>query len=233
MEQEAVLHGRVAGDERIERPRELEGVALHPLRVLARAGVLGLERTCERRDGLAVGTLDQCALTALQLDQVAQVARVEQELLLVGAAPGAAKRQAHAAACEPLDDRQELERPERLQQQRVGARLAGVVLDVVEAREQDDADVLRRTLALQPTAELDPVDTGQADVEHDDVRPRSRDSPLSLGRVAGVVHVDVHGFEGRPEEVTEPRVVIDDQQAHESLLQAAFPSRHRRPRQQG
>ena len=44
---------------------------------------------------------------------------------------------------------------------------------------------------------------------------------LGLGGVGCLPHLDVHGFERRSEESTEPRVVIDEQQAHQRLLQAA------------
>ena len=99
VEQEAVLGARVVDEVGAHRPRQLERVALHPLRVRARARVLGLERARERRDGLLVGVLEQDALAALDLEQVPEVAGVEEELLPVlglalGAGRAAARRRA-------------------------------------------------------------------------------------------------------------------------------------------
>ena len=93
-----------------------------------------LERARERGDGLAVGALEQPALAALELEQVPEVARVEDELLLVRAPVRRAERHADARAREPLDDAEQLERPERLQEERVGAGCARDVLDVLHAR---------------------------------------------------------------------------------------------------
>src|SRR5205085_12349273 len=97
-----------------DAPGELDRVAVDALRVLAGAVVLRLERTSERTDGLAVGRLQQPPLPALELEQVPQVARVEQELLLRPLLPARAERQRVEPGRDALDDREELERAERL-----------------------------------------------------------------------------------------------------------------------
>ena len=193
---------------------ELERVALHPLRVLARAGVLRPERARERRHRLLVRALEQPALRALDLDEMAKVAGVEDELLLVGAAVDAAHRRPHAGAREALDDAEQLEWPERLQQQRVRAGCAGHVLHVVHSGQQDDADLARVLARLQLAAEREPVHAGHADVEHDHVRTRRRDPRLGLGGASGLVHLDLDVLEGRPQELAEPGIVVNQQQAH-------------------
>ena len=79
-------------------------------------------RVASADDGLLVRLLEQLALPALDLDQVAEVARVQQQLLL--ARPRAWPRGTGTPlkpAREPLDDREQLERAERLQHERVGA----------------------------------------------------------------------------------------------------------------
>jgi hypothetical protein len=53
----------------IDRARQLEGVALHPLRVLARPGVLRPEGARERGHRLLVRALEQAALRPLDLDE--------------------------------------------------------------------------------------------------------------------------------------------------------------------
>src|SRR5262249_61149909 len=96
-------------------------IALHPLGVRPRPRVLRLERGGERGDGLVIGTLDQVTLAALDLEQMPEVARVEQELLLRLALLRRSERNPVQAAREPFHDRQQLERAERLAQERIGA----------------------------------------------------------------------------------------------------------------
>ena len=153
----------------------------------------------ERRDRLAVRALEQAPLRALDLDQVTQVARVEDELLLAGLVGRAAHRRPHARAGESLDDAEQLERPERLQQQRVGAGGAGDVLDVLHPRQQHDPDRVRVGGGLELPAEGEPVHPGHADVEHDHVRPGGGNPLLGLGGASSLVDVDVDVLEGRPQ----------------------------------
>src|SRR5207248_3986557 len=101
--------------------RELDRVLLHPLRVGAGPDVLRLERARQGGDGLAVCVLEQHALAALELEEVAEVARVEEELLLrILLLPGS-ERDTVEPAREPFDDREELEWAKRLPDERVGA----------------------------------------------------------------------------------------------------------------
>jgi hypothetical protein len=54
VEEEAVLRARIVGEVTAQGARQLERVALDPLRVRTRAAVLGFERRGERGDGLPV-----------------------------------------------------------------------------------------------------------------------------------------------------------------------------------
>src|SRR5712691_9674762 len=89
----------------------------------ARPGVLRLECAGEGRNGLEVGTLEQLPLATLDLEQVPEVARVEQQLLLRSGGPplGRPERDAIETARETLRDGEELERAERLANEGVGA----------------------------------------------------------------------------------------------------------------
>jgi len=70
VEEEPVLGRRIGDELGGDNPRELDRILLHSLRVRARARVLRLERARERRDGLAVGVLEQHALAPLELEEV-------------------------------------------------------------------------------------------------------------------------------------------------------------------
>src|SRR6478735_6920440 len=87
----------------------------------AGAGVLRLERAREGRHRLQVGTLQQLALPALDLEQVAQVARVEEQLFLGPCRPllRRTERDAVEAAGETLGDGEQLERAEGLPDERI------------------------------------------------------------------------------------------------------------------
>jgi len=87
------------------------------------ADVLRLECGRERRDGVAVRALQQRALALLELEQATQVVCVEQQLLVARSARNRAQRALVCAAREALDSREQLERAERLVQERVRARV--------------------------------------------------------------------------------------------------------------
>src|ERR671930_986097 len=89
----------------------------------ARARVLRLERARERRHGLLVRLLEQDALPALDFEQMAEVARVQLELLLHFPRPRRPEREGMHAAGEALDDGEQLERAEGFADERVRARL--------------------------------------------------------------------------------------------------------------
>ena len=124
VEQEAVLDALVLEQRGIEPRGELHRVALHSLGVRARVDVLRLERAGERRHCLAVGALDDRALAAFDLQQAAEVLRVQDQLLL-GRAGRRAERPLVQAAGDSLDEVQELQRAERLAQERVRAARPG------------------------------------------------------------------------------------------------------------
>ena len=83
VEKEAVLERGVGRELGIDCARQLERVALHALRMLPRPRVLRPERARERRHRLLVRALEQPALRPLDLDEMAEIAGVEDELLLV------------------------------------------------------------------------------------------------------------------------------------------------------
>jgi hypothetical protein len=145
---------------------------------------------------------------------VTQVAGVEHELLFVGAASRPSDRRPHAGSGQALDDAEQLERTERLQEERVGAGGARHLLDVFHPREEDDADATRVLAPLQLAAEREPVHSGHAHVEDDHVRTRGADALLGLGRAPGLVHLDLHVLERRPQQGAEGGIVVDKQQAH-------------------
>ena len=122
---------------------------------------------------------------------MSEVAGIEHEVLLVRPAVRPAERDADTRACQPLDHAEQLQRPERLQQERVRAGGAGDVLDVVHPGQEDDPDRPRPFVGLELPAEREPVDAGQADVEHHHVGTRLRDPLLRLGGAPRLV--DVHG----------------------------------------
>ena len=117
---------------------------------------------------------------------------------------------------EALDDAEQLERPERLQEQRVGAGRAGHLLHVLHPGQQDDADRARVGAFLQLPAKGEAVHAGHSDVEHDHVRPLGGDPLFGLGRASGLVHVHLDVFKRRAEQGAEPRIVVYQQQSHRS-----------------
>ena len=189
---------------------ELERVALHPLRVLARARVLRLQRRRERGHRLHVGALEQAALCSFDLEEMSKIACVEHELILFRAPRRPAHRCSHGRAGEPFDDADQLERPERLQHERVGAGGAGDLLHVLHARQQHDPDLPRVGARLQLAAEREPVHARHAHVEHDHVGTVLRDARLGLPGAAGFVDIDMNVLESRAEQGAEPWIVIDE-----------------------
>ena len=171
--------------------------------MLTRAGVLRPQGARESRDRFLVRTLEQAALGALDLDEVAQVTGVENELLFAGASFRAPHRSAGDRTGEALDHAEQLERPEGLQEQCVRAGGAGHVLHVVHPGEQDDADRARVGAFLQLATEGESVHARHADIEHDHVRPLGRDPLFGLGRASGLVHVDLDVFERRAQQGAE------------------------------
>jgi hypothetical protein len=166
-----------------------------------------------------VRLLEQAPLPTLELQQIAQVPRVEQELLAGPALPAGAERHGVDPDGEPLHDREQLQRAERLQEQRVRADLLRRrLVRLVGARQEHDRDVLRRTRSLQPRAERRAVETRHAHVEHDCVRPRGGDSPLGGRGVRSLVDLDVHGLERRAQKRSKAGIVVDEQEAQCALL---------------
>ena len=120
VEEEAVRRALVGCNEPDPRRRR-DGITLDSLRVRPRPRVLRLERARERRDGFLVGLLEEVSLSPLDLEQMSEVARVEQQLLTRVRASRRSVRHAVEPARQPLDDGEQLERAERLQEECVGA----------------------------------------------------------------------------------------------------------------
>ena len=214
VEQEAVLHARIVEQRRLDRLRQLDRVALDPLRVRRGAEILRLERAGERSHRLAVRPLQELPATALDLEQTAQIVRVQQQLLVRFRRHAGAERAVVEPAGEVLDDVQQLERAERLAEEHIRTRLPGRLLGhPVGAGEQDDPDPARRGIFLQPPAERDAVFAGQPDVEHDDVGRACGDRRRRLRRGPGFVDLDVDQLERRPQERQQPRIVVDEEDA--------------------
>ena len=143
----------------------------------SRARVLGLERGRERRDRLVVGAFDQMALATLDLEQMPEIACVEEQLLLGLSLPLRAEGDSVQAARKPLDDREQLQRAEGLAEERIGAGFKGCFgRPAVGAAQDHDRDVFRRAVPLQLPAEGKAVHPGQVDVEHDRVGAHTPDS---------------------------------------------------------
>ncbi len=106
-----------------------------------RARVLCLERARERRDRLLVGVLKEVPLAPLDLEQMTKVSCVEEQLLLRCSILRGPERHAVQAAGQALDDREQLQRAERLQQEGISA--TGPPVDVAGALrsgEENDLD---------------------------------------------------------------------------------------------
>src|SRR6266545_379433 len=205
---------------RLSSSRKLDRVALDPLRVCAGAHVLRLEGVCKSGHRLVIRALDERALAALDVEQPAEILRVEDELFLRRRALRAG-RPLVEAACDPLDDVQQLERAKRLANEGVGARRARGLLGArVRAREEDDPDVARHRVALQLPTERDAVGAWHGDVEHDDVGCPRHDLLLRLGNALRLVDLDVDDLESRSEEDAKSRVVVDEEQAQPAVLVA-------------
>ena len=82
VKEEAVLDARLLDEPGLDRPGQLHRIALHTVGVSIRAEVLRLECRRQGTDGLAIGGLDQGALSLLELEQAPEVLRVADELLL-------------------------------------------------------------------------------------------------------------------------------------------------------
>jgi hypothetical protein len=100
-------------------------------------------------------------------------------------------------AGQPLDDREELERAERLAQDGVGARRAE--LRDVGARQEDHRDVSRLRIALEGGAVFDAVDARHQDVENDRVRFVCGDPARCHCCAVSLVELEIEHLERRAE----------------------------------
>ena len=148
VQEEAVFDASVARDEvGIDHGHELERIAHDALGMIVGAGVLPLECSRERGNRLEIRLLEQRALRSLDREQVPQVLRVEEQLLVLAVPDDAwtRRRQGRAVARQALDDRKQLERAERLVHERLRARaLHAACLFGVRAGKEHDRDLACR-----------------------------------------------------------------------------------------
>ena len=146
---------------------------------------------------------------------MAQVARVQEQLLLRWPLLARAEGNAVQAAGEPLGDREQLERAERLPKEGVCADLV-CVLDSVSlgAGQQDDADVGGVLLALQLPAELEAAHARHVDVQDDYVWLALGDALERNRRRVCLVDLDVEDLERRSEQFPQSLIVIYEQKPH-------------------
>src|SRR5215216_70424 len=174
--------------------------------------VLRLERARQSDRGLAVGLLQKLALAALELQQAAEVLRVEEELLRRRAGRLRGRHRARIAADgEALDRVEQRERAERLADEAFGAGLLPGRRGDGIAGEQDDRNRARVRVGLQLAAEADAVQAGHGNVEDDDVWKPRRDRLVRGRRTVCLLHVDVRHLEAGAEQGSQARVVVDDQ----------------------
>src|SRR5207244_6693076 len=128
---------------------ELGGVAVNTLRMLGRTGVLRLERGRQGRHRLVIRVLEEPSVLPLELEQMPQVPRIEEQLLVRQALLTRAERRSVEASGEALDDGEELQRAEGLEHERVRADLAcNSLVGEVRTGQQHDRNVASRLRAL-------------------------------------------------------------------------------------
>src|SRR5256714_6571029 len=131
------------------------------------------------------------ALAPRDLGEIPEGARVEQELFLGLSLLRRAERDSMQATRKALDDRERLQRAERLAEERIGAgfeRCFG--RSAVRAAQDDDWDVFRLPVALQLPGEGQPVHSGEVDVEHERVRMLPPDRSQRGPRILCVLDLD-------------------------------------------
>ncbi len=215
VQQESVRRARIFVDPRLTDVRgERECVALHALRMCPRSGVFRFEGAGERGDGLHVRALQQLALSSLELQHVAQVARVQEQLFV---RPGRAlfrraERHAVETAGQSFRNSQQFERTERLAHERVRTGLLRRSRGAsVRTREEHDRDVTRCRIAFQLATELEAAHSGHVHVEEDDARAIAPDRLSGCTRVVRLHNVDIRDLERRLQQRAERRIVVDEQ----------------------
>jgi len=161
-------------------------------------------RRREHGDGLRVGLVEELVLPAADLDQAVQVGGVDD------VAPGAHRAEA-GLPDERRDEGEQLQRAERLAQERLRPGGPRGAPRFVRAADRDDRDLARLRRLAQPLEIEDAVDTGEPDVEQDRIRARLGKGPLGLDHVVGRIHLVSLELERRADELTQQPVVVDDQ----------------------
>ena len=154
-------------------------------------------------------------LGALELDDTAQVARIEQELRVVATVDrDLGQRVRPQPAGETLDEAEQLERAERLREVGIGAGIRGVSRHQVdETRQEHDRDRGSTQVGLERAAEVEPGLAGEPHVEDDHVGLLGGERGPCRRRRRCLVHVDLDIFERGPDQREQSRIVVYYQQA--------------------
>src|SRR4051812_23615763 len=198
------------GDEDVDRVRRRHRVVAPDLVEQALAGddqALVAHQELEQLE-LPVGQLD-LALAAVNLARVG----VEDEIAHLHRG-GAARR---AAAQQRPDPRQQLLALEWLDQVVVGAAVeAGhPVLGLSPCRQHQDRHV---AVAAQAPADLDSIEPGQAEIEHDEIGNEAGGDVESLGPVGGGADFVALVAERAAQDIGDVDVVLDDQDSPARLF---------------
>ncbi len=184
----------------------------------ARPEVPGLERVDERFEGCAIRVLQQVVLALPDLDEAPQLAGALTRPL--GLAERCLER---SNTDEALDGREQADGIERLAGEGVRARGQSTDAGFLRAADRDDRDRPCLRAFAEALAVEDPVDAGQADVEHDRVGAGADQEALGLDHVLSVEHLDSLELEGRAQQFAERQVVVDDQHLDLAVRQHGFP----------
>src|SRR5205807_3194935 len=135
VQEEAVLEAGIVEERRVDRLRQGQGVLLDALCMAARVRILGLERLGERNDRLSVRMLEETPLSPLRLDKPTEIARIDEQLFRVRLA--SSDDQLSGRLGQLVDQRDQLERTERLAENRVRAGRPRLRIQEIGPRQQD------------------------------------------------------------------------------------------------
>ncbi len=176
-----------------------------------RSRVLCLERVGEGGHRLAVRLLKETPLRALDLDDAAEIAGIDEQLLCITLAPP--DHELARGLVQGVDEPDQLERAEGLVQDRARTCLAGVRLGHLGPGQENHVGLRARGPVRQLSAERESVQTGQRHVEEDDRgSPEACDLPGLLCR-SDFLDLELVSGESLAQEQPQRGVVVDDQDA--------------------
>ena len=177
--------------------------------VATRMRVFGLQGFGERHHCLSVRVLQETPLSPLHFDDAAKVARVDEQLLGVGL------RSADDELCrqvvELVDERDQVERAERLAENRSGACGSCLSVPQLGPGQQDHGRLTVGRSLCQPSAKGQPVHAGKGHVEENDGGSAETRSLAGLLCGSDLFHLELVGSKRRPEQEPQRRVVVDDE----------------------